>query len=166
MRTSPSGHALSILEHYICFLFFSLCWWATGEPSWLIQNSTKSLGTWWVQELHYIIISVCACTHAQMCFSESRKNRVRKMRHFCAFVLRQRVHAWCHSTKHCTTVKDIGVILNLFSSAILKQLYSPILKEQYRVSTSSHPSREAGFVFLVTLLLFTSFAPQSVRGRD
>lgn len=46
-------HMLSVVEHCICFLFSSSYWWATREPSLLIQSSTKSLGTWWVQELHY-----------------------------------------------------------------------------------------------------------------
>lgn len=49
---------LSVLERCICFLFSSSSWWATGELSQLILSSTKSLGTWWIQELHY---NGCVC---------------------------------------------------------------------------------------------------------
>lgn len=60
--------SLSILEHCISFLFSSSGWWATREPSQLIQSSTKSLGTWWVQELHYNH-SICVCLepHTHIC---------------------------------------------------------------------------------------------------
>lgn len=56
VRTVPSGHAFYPWTLNLFHVVF--CWWATGEPSWLIQSSTKRLGTWWVQDLHY---NHCIC---------------------------------------------------------------------------------------------------------
>lgn len=120
---------LSIREHCISF-----CWWATGEPWRLIQSGTKSLGTWWVQELHYNhCVCVWACTHAQMCFCE--RNICRKSYISFSFVTRVRV-------LHPVGNNGIALFLCVFV-AVLKCF----LKYNWKFPRVHHHSREVCFVW-------------------